>query len=153
MARGAVEAGASLVTVSNGGELAELPSVVHFPCPSGLMPRAALGALVAPLFVTLYRMGLVPQAHALLVQAQEQLGHRRDRCRPEVTGDGQPRPRARPQDRPDDPARLRRWRARCGRGDALEVRRQRERQGPGVLGRRTRSSTTTRSAGSASTVT
>jgi glucose/mannose-6-phosphate isomerase len=90
MARGAVDAGATLVTVSNGGELADLPSVVHFPCPSGLMPRAALGAMVAPLFVTLYRMKLVPQAHALLVQAQEQLGHRRDKCRPEVTGDANP---------------------------------------------------------------
>lgn len=90
MARGAVDAGATLVTVSSGGELAELPSAMHFPCPPGLMPRAALGALVAPLFVTLYRMGLVPQAHALLVEAQEQLGHRRDRCRPEVTGEANP---------------------------------------------------------------
>lgn len=90
MARGAVDAGATLVTVGSGGDLADLPGVVHFPCPPGLMPRAALGALVAPLFVTLYRIGLVPQAHALLVQAQEQLGHRRDRCRPEVIGAANP---------------------------------------------------------------
>ncbi len=68
MARGAAEAGATLVTVSSGGELAELPAAIHFPCPPGLVPRAALGALVAPLFVTLYRMGVMPEAHALLVR-------------------------------------------------------------------------------------
>jgi glucose/mannose-6-phosphate isomerase len=90
MARGAVAAGAMLVTVSTGGELAELPAALHFPCPPGLQPRAALGALVAPLFVTLFRMGLMPEAHALLVRAQEQLSHRRDRCRPEVKGDANP---------------------------------------------------------------
>ena len=32
------------------------------------MPRAAIGALVAPLLVTLFRIGLAPGAHALLVQ-------------------------------------------------------------------------------------
>ncbi len=90
MARGAAAAGATLVTVSSGGELAELSSAHHFECPSGYMPRAALGTLVAPLLVTLFRMGLMPDAHALLVHAQEQLAHRRDRCRPEVTGDANP---------------------------------------------------------------
>jgi glucose/mannose-6-phosphate isomerase len=54
------------------------------------MPRAALGALVAPLFVTAFRLGVLPQAHALLVKAQEQLDRRRDRCRPEVTGAANP---------------------------------------------------------------
>ncbi len=68
MARGAAEAGATLVTVSNGGELASCRRALHFECPQGYMPRAALGALVAPLFVTLFRMGLLPEAHALLVQ-------------------------------------------------------------------------------------
>jgi len=48
------------------------------------MPRAALGALVAPMFVTLFRSGLLPDAHSLLVEAQVQLGHRRDRCAPSV---------------------------------------------------------------------
>jgi glucose/mannose-6-phosphate isomerase len=90
MARGAQEAGATLVTVSNGGELAALRSALHFECPPGYMPRAALGALVAPLFVTTFKMGLMPEAHALLVKAQEQLAHRRDRCRPEVTGAANP---------------------------------------------------------------
>ncbi|MGZ4756536.1 MAG: bifunctional phosphoglucose/phosphomannose isomerase [Acidimicrobiia bacterium] len=90
MARGALEAGATLVTISSGGELAGLPAAVHVECPTGLVPRAALGALVAPLFVTLYRMGLMPEAHALLVRAQQQLAHRRDRCRPEVAGVANP---------------------------------------------------------------
>jgi glucose/mannose-6-phosphate isomerase len=54
------------------------------------MPRAALGALIAPLFVSMFRMGLMPEAHALLVKAQEQLARRRDRCRPEVEGAANP---------------------------------------------------------------
>jgi len=54
------------------------------------MPRAAIGALVAPLLVTLFRTGLAPGAHALLVRAQEQLAHRRDSCRPEVGGPTNP---------------------------------------------------------------
>jgi hypothetical protein len=37
---------------------------LHIECAPGLMPRAALGALVAPLFVSLFRMGLLP-GHAL----------------------------------------------------------------------------------------
>jgi glucose/mannose-6-phosphate isomerase len=90
MARGALEAGATVITVSSGGELAKLPGLVHYPCPIGLMPRAALGAMVAPLFVTLFKMRMVPEAHALLVHAQQQLAHRRDRCRPEVEGAANP---------------------------------------------------------------
>ncbi|HSS56465.1 MAG TPA: SIS domain-containing protein, partial [Solirubrobacteraceae bacterium] len=90
MTRGALEAGATVVTVTAGGELATLPALVRFGCPPGLMPRAALGALVAPLFVTLFRMGLLPEAHAGLVKAQQQLARRRDQCRPEVEGAANP---------------------------------------------------------------
>ena len=90
MARGALDAGATVVTVASGGPLAELPAAIHFPCPTGLMPRAALGAMVAPLFVSLFRMGLLPEAHALLVRAQEQLARRRERCAPSVTGAANP---------------------------------------------------------------
>jgi glucose/mannose-6-phosphate isomerase len=54
------------------------------------MPRVALGAMVAPLFVTLFRMGLLPEAHAGLVKAQQQLARRRDQCRPEVEGAANP---------------------------------------------------------------
>ena len=64
---------------------------LHLPCPTGIaMPRAALGAMVAPLFVTLFRMGLLPEAHAGLVKAQQQLARRRDQCRPEVEGAANP---------------------------------------------------------------
>jgi glucose/mannose-6-phosphate isomerase len=90
MAQSAVEAGATLVTVSNGGELASFRRALHVECAPGYMPRSALGTLVAPLFVSLFRMGVLPEAHALLVKAQEQLAHRRDRCRPEVTGAANP---------------------------------------------------------------
>jgi glucose/mannose-6-phosphate isomerase len=90
MAEGALKAGATVVTVSSGGELANLRHAMHIECAGGYMPRSAIGALVAPLFVSLFRMGLLPEAHALLVKAQEQLAHRRDRCRPEVTGAANP---------------------------------------------------------------
>jgi glucose/mannose-6-phosphate isomerase len=86
MARGALAAGARLVTISNGGELAELAEQsgsLHVPCPGGiLMPRLALGALVAPLFVVLFRMGMLPEAHAGLLRAQQQIARRRDQCKP-----------------------------------------------------------------------
>jgi len=93
MAAGAADAGARLVTVSRGGELAEVGrerGALHVPCPDGYLPRAALGALVAPLFVALFRIGLLPAAHAWLVHAQEQLARRRDRCRPSVEGAANP---------------------------------------------------------------
>jgi glucose/mannose-6-phosphate isomerase len=89
MTRGAFNAGAHVVTVSEGGALDALAAehdAVRVMCPPGLMPRAAIGALLAPLFVILFRLGLLPEAHASLVMAQEQLAHRRDRCRPEVEG-------------------------------------------------------------------
>lgn len=93
MASEALDAGARLMAVCTGGPLAELAAErggMQIPCPPGFMPRAALGALVAPLFVTLFRMGLLPEAHASLVKAQEQLARRRDKCRPEVTGAANP---------------------------------------------------------------
>jgi glucose/mannose-6-phosphate isomerase len=94
MARAAVAQGARLVAVSSGGSLAELAAAtegsVHVPCPPGYMPRAAIGALVGPLFVALFRMGLAPGAHALLVRAQEQLAHRREKCKPQVEGMANP---------------------------------------------------------------
>jgi glucose/mannose-6-phosphate isomerase len=87
MTAGALHAGAHVVAVATGGVLAELVTArggVHVPCPEGYMPRAALGALVAPLFVALFRAGLLSDAHALLVGAQQQLGIRRDQCVPGV---------------------------------------------------------------------
>ncbi len=89
MTSGALDAGAQVIAVSSGGELADLVLArggLHVKCPPGYMPRAALGALVAPLFVTLFRMGLLPNAHDLLMGAQRQLARRRDQCAPAVTG-------------------------------------------------------------------
>ena len=93
MTTGALDAGAQVVAVSSGGELADLVRArggLHVGCPPGYMPRAALGALVAPLFVTLLRMGLLPNAHDLLVGAQRQLARRRDQCARPVTGAANP---------------------------------------------------------------
>ena len=93
MTSGALDAGAQVVAVSSGGELADLVRArggLHVECPAGYMPRAALGALVAPLFVTLFRMGLLPNAHDLLMGAQGQLARRRDQCAPAVTGSTNP---------------------------------------------------------------
>jgi glucose/mannose-6-phosphate isomerase len=89
MAAGCLDAGARLVAVTCGGELGDLArarGAVVVPCPAGYMPRAALGALVAPLLCALYCNGLMPDAQALLVKAQEQLARRRDACRPEIEG-------------------------------------------------------------------
>jgi glucose/mannose-6-phosphate isomerase len=93
MATSAVERGAQLVAVSGGGALAALARdavALHMPCPGGYMPRAAIGALVAPVVVTLFRAGLVPSGHANLVTAQSQLARRRDQCAATVTGAGNP---------------------------------------------------------------
>ena len=93
MASSAVERGAQLVAISCGGRLADVArdaGALHLPCPPGFMPRAAIGALVAPLLVTLFRAGLAPGAHANLVTAQAQLARRRDRCVPEMTGAANP---------------------------------------------------------------
>jgi glucose/mannose-6-phosphate isomerase len=89
MATGALDAGAHVVAVSRGGALAALAQSrggVHVECPDGYLPRAALGALVAPLFVVLERIGLLADAEEWLDQAGRQLAARRGKCRPEVTG-------------------------------------------------------------------
>ena len=89
MASGCLDAGAHLVAVTCGGELGALArarGAMIVPCPEGYMARAALGALIAPMLCALYCMGLMPDAQALLVKAQEQLSRRRDACRPEVEG-------------------------------------------------------------------
>jgi glucose/mannose-6-phosphate isomerase len=86
MARGALASGARLVVISKGGALGALAAEsgsLHVRCPDGIvMPRAALGALVAPLVVLLFRMGMLPEAHAGLLRAQQQLARRRDQCKP-----------------------------------------------------------------------
>ena len=85
MARGALDAGAQVVAVSCGGTLERLArerGALHVACsPDALMPRFAVGELVAPILVVLYRLGLMPEAHASLSMAQQQLHLRRDQCR------------------------------------------------------------------------
>jgi glucose/mannose-6-phosphate isomerase len=93
MARGALEQGAQLVAVSCGGELERIArdsGALHVPCPGGYLPRAAIGALVAPVCAVLFRLRLAPGAHALLMHAQTQLAQRRTVCRPEVEGVANP---------------------------------------------------------------
>ncbi len=94
MARGAAGAGARLVTISRGGQLAALAherGALHIPCPDDIaVPRLALGALVAPLVVVLFRMGMLPEAHAGLLKAQQQLQRRRDECAPDAEASRNP---------------------------------------------------------------
>ena len=88
MTRGALDAGAQVVAITSGGELAKLADergALHLPClPHVPMPRLALCAMVAPVFIMLFRMGLLPEAHAGMVKAQQQLARRRQQCRPDV---------------------------------------------------------------------
>jgi glucose/mannose-6-phosphate isomerase len=90
MARGALEAGARVVAISRpDSDLARLVADgggLHVPCPGGYLPRAALGTLIAPIFVTLFRMGMLPDAHTDLVSTQDQLARRRDACARSVEG-------------------------------------------------------------------
>lgn len=93
MSRSALESGAQLVAVSCGGELETLArdaGALHLRCPPGFLPRAAVGALVAPLCTVLYRLGLAPGAHALMMRAQQQLAQRRDVCHPDIDGQANP---------------------------------------------------------------
>jgi glucose/mannose-6-phosphate isomerase len=93
MATGALDAGAHVVAISRGGVLAAMAQArggAHVDCPDGYLPRAAVGALLAPLFVTLEKMGLLPDAGEWLDQAQRHLDARREKCRPEVTAPANP---------------------------------------------------------------
>jgi len=87
MTRGAIAAGARVVVVSSGGELARMANesgALHLSCPPGFMPRAAIGALVAPILSTLGAIGLLTNVDDDLISARDQLGVRRDACAPEV---------------------------------------------------------------------
>jgi glucose/mannose-6-phosphate isomerase len=93
MAAGALDSGARVVAVSRGGALESLARArggVHVPCPDGYLPRAAVGALLTPLFVALQHIGLLPDAAEWLDQAGRQLSARRDKCRPEVEAPANP---------------------------------------------------------------
>jgi glucose/mannose-6-phosphate isomerase len=85
----ALSAGAQVVAVCSGGELARLAGKAGAPvigCPPGFMPRAALGHLATPLFVVCERLGLLSGGGAAVEAAAAQAARRRDACRPEVQG-------------------------------------------------------------------
>ena len=89
----ALSAGAQVVAVCSGGELAELAAKAGAPvigCPPGFMPRAALGHLATPLFVVCDRLGLLPGGGAAVEAARVQAARRREACRPEVEGPANP---------------------------------------------------------------
>jgi glucose/mannose-6-phosphate isomerase len=89
MAQSAVKSGAQLIAISKGGALAQIAhdaGALHVPCPEGYLPRAAIGALVAPIVVALFRIGFAPGGHANLVRTQQQLARRRDACTMAVEG-------------------------------------------------------------------
>jgi glucose/mannose-6-phosphate isomerase len=81
VATDARETGAHIVTISNGGSLAELAAkwgTPHISVPDSLpMPRAAVGALVAPMVLVLDELGLYPTGLADLNDAVVQLRARR----------------------------------------------------------------------------
>lgn len=78
----AVEAGASLVSVTSGGGLADLTRRAHGPVlpvfSPGPMPRASLGSLAVPTMLALEQIGLFPGARLWLAEAVEQLKIRRE---------------------------------------------------------------------------
>jgi glucose/mannose-6-phosphate isomerase len=93
MAEGVLERGARLVVVSRGGGLGAIAArsgALHLSCPDGYLPRAALGALIAPLFSTLEGIGILPEATRWLGDARKQLASRRDRCAPDIEGRANP---------------------------------------------------------------
>ncbi len=78
----AVEAGAPLVAVTNGGELEALARRAGAPVlpvvSEASMPRAMLGALAVPAMMALEEIGVFPGARAWLGHATEQLKARRE---------------------------------------------------------------------------
>lgn len=78
----AVEAGASMVAVTQGGRLAELARDHNAPVvgvPTTIpQPRAGIGAVAIPPLVVLEDMGLLPGARSWIGDAVDQLRHRRE---------------------------------------------------------------------------
>lgn len=78
----ALAAGARMVVVTGGGELARLAERAEIPCYRVLgsvsQPRAALGALSVPPLAVLEAMGMFPGASRWVEQAVMQLRRRRD---------------------------------------------------------------------------
>jgi glucose/mannose-6-phosphate isomerase len=86
----AYEAGAHLVTVAGGGQLAALAEDWEVPrvsVPRSIpVPRAGLGALLVPVLATLEDVGLFAGAREWIGQAVEQLQRRRDELAADESG-------------------------------------------------------------------
>jgi glucose/mannose-6-phosphate isomerase len=81
-AQEAVAAGARLVVLSSGGQLAALAAAhaaPHIALPEIPMPRAAVGSVSVPALVVLERVGLFPGATGYIDDAVAQLRRRRDK--------------------------------------------------------------------------
>ena len=77
----AVENGARIVAITTGGALGALAQAsggVVVPCPTGLFPRAAVGALSVPIFSVMEQLGYADDMTPAIDAAQQQLAQRRD---------------------------------------------------------------------------
>lgn len=86
-AQEAATAGARIVAISHGGQLAELArawDAPHIGLPDIPMPRAGIGAVSIPALLVLERVGLFPGATQYVADAVDQLRRRRD----ELIADG-----------------------------------------------------------------
>jgi glucose/mannose-6-phosphate isomerase len=80
-AQAAAAAGARMVVLSAGGELARLAAswdAPHVELPACPMPRAGVGSVSVPPLVILERVGLFPGASEYIADAVDQLRRRRD---------------------------------------------------------------------------
>ena len=80
-AQSAVAAGARMVVLSSGGELADMAhawEAPHIQLPDIPMPRAGIGAVSIPPLLVLERVGLFPGAAQYVAEAVDQLKRRRD---------------------------------------------------------------------------
>lgn len=83
--KSAQDQGAPLIAISSGGELKEIAANSKTPCifysaPEGYQPRAATGALVAPIFVALDKLGFYSDGISDCESAIRQVTKRRDEC-------------------------------------------------------------------------
>ena len=133
-AQAAAAAGARMVLLSTGGELARLAAgwdAPHVALPDCPMPRAGIGSVSIPPLVMLERIGLFPGASEYVADAVRQLQRRRDR----LIVDGGPAQQLARAIGPTMPIAYG-GDALGGRGGLpLQVPGERERQGAGVLRR------------------
>lgn len=77
---------APLIAICSGGELASIAAESNTPCvryaaPENMQPRAAMGALLAPIFVALDKIGLFPEGIEQCEAAIKQVARRRNECK------------------------------------------------------------------------